>query len=697
MQTADLDENAFATGQTGEDVLRAITRSWIKKIELAVKHKRPFAEDASEAMDFFDGPQNWFWRDSYSKSEYGYNRSISPPGFRMQVNRVFEAVKLFASVIYHRNPVRTVTPKKFPFVPPDLLGITPDNQMAIQQYQAAAMQTQQADGVRQLVAQLLEKLLNFTPDQLNLKTHSRRVVDEAIIKGAGVWWTELVTDPGTGQKFVGSFADTIDSLLLDPDALEIEDITWCARKCCHPIDVVAEQYGIPREDLQKTLRTTVNARSAEVRELGLYNDESRNPQKRIGKTNDLVTYWKIFSKTGFGDRLKDVSSDYRGTFDSLGQNCYIVVAEGLDYPLNVQPQMLSEPVDPETGTAPQLFASVQWPIPFWGEASGWPFTMLAFHRKPGYVWPISHVKPAIPELRFLCWAFSFLAQRVAISCETVVGVSKAADQDIKDQILSQSQAGFKIVELSEMIGRSVNDLISVFTLPELSPEIWKVISAVTEMLEKRLGLTELVYGMTNHQMRSATEASVRSEQISIRPDDMAECVENAMTEIARKEAMASRWLLEPQDVAAVLGPIGAVAWQQHVASMDVSVVGNQFDYRIESGSARKPNKQTRIEQMQSALQNLGPVLSNLIGAGVVEPFNALIKDWADSMDLDATPYLIPPPPPPPMMPPPGAPPQGGPQPPDAPPGPEEAPQEPPPGPEGGPPPELPQIPQEMQG
>jgi hypothetical protein len=695
METADLDENPFANGQTGEDVLRAITRGWLKKIELAVKHKRPFAEDASEAMDFFDGPQNWFWRDSYSKSEYGYNRSISPPGFRMQVNRVFEAVKLFASVIYHRNPVRTVSPKKFPFVPPDLLGVTPDNMPAVQQYQMAAQQTMQQDGVRQLVSQLLDKLLNFTPEALNLKTHSRRVVDEAIIKGAGVWWTEMVTDPGTGQKFVGSFADTIDGLLLDPDALEIEDITWCARKCCHPIDVVAEQYGVPREDLQKTLRNVVNARSAEVRELGLYNDESRNPQKRIGKTNDLVTYWRIYSKTGFGDRLKDVSSDYRGTFDSLGQNCYIVVVEGLDYPLNVKPEMLNEPVDPQAGTAPNLFSSVQWPIPFWGEASGWPFTMLSFHRKPGYVWPISHVKPAIPELRFLCWAFSFLAQRVAISCETLVGVSKAADQDVKDQILSQSQAGFKIVELSEMVGRSVNDLISVFQLPDLSPEIWKVIQAVTEMLEKRLGLTELVYGLTNKQMRSATEASVRSEQISIRPDDMAECVENAMTEIARKEAMASRWLLEPDDVAPILGPVGAAAWAMHVASMDVSAVGNEFDYRIEAGSARKPNKQTRIEQMQSALQNLGPVLSNLIGAGVVDPFNALIKDWAESMDLDATPYLVPPPPPPPMMPPPGppGPPQSGaPQGQEGPPpGPEQGPP-----PDAGPPPNLPQIPQEMQ-
>ena len=695
-----------AANDTGEDVLRSIARSWLKKVELAQKHKRPFSEDAREAMDFFDGPHNWFWRDQYSRNESGYNRSIAPPGFRMQVNRVFEAVKLFASVIYHRNPVRTVTPKKFPFVSPDVLGITPDNVAALQQYQQAAEQTHQADTVRHVVAEIMSAYLNYTPNELDLKVHSRRVVDEAIIKGAGIWWTELVTEPGNGLNAVGSFADSVDNLTLDPDANEIEDIVWCARRCTHAIDTVAKQYGLDPEKLRGNLEGRTAMATGETYGEGHYGDDNRNPNKRVGKTNDLITYWKIWSKTGFGDRLKDAPKDQQGFFDAIGDNAYIVVAEGVDFPLNVPPETLSETVDEETGLPQSLFRAVQWPIPFWAESNGWPFTMLAFHRKPGYLWPISHVKPAVPELRFLCWAFSFLAQRVAVSCETLIGVSKAADQDIKDQILSQSQGGFKIVELSEILGRSVSDVISVFQLPNVTNEIWNVISAVTEMLEKRLGLTELVYGMTNTQIRSATEASVRSEQISIRPDDMAECVENAMSHLARKEAMAARWLLTPEDVAPIIGPVGAVAWQMHVASMEPVQVAREYDYRIEAGSAKKPNKQTRAEQMQMALQTLGPVLSNLIGSGVVDPFNALITDWADSMDIDAKPYLVPAPAPPPM------PPQG-PQPPQGPPPPQEQqalpppadappPQDGPPMPPEGPPeppvgpPELPQIPVGLQ-
>ena len=657
---------------TTEDVLRSIAQGWLKKIELSLKHKRPFSEDAAEAMSFFDGPHNWFWREQYAKGDYGYNRTISPPGFRMQINRVFEAVKLFASVIYHRNPVRTVTPTKFPFVPPEVVNVTPDDMESQQRYQMMAQQTIAQDSARQIVSELLSRVLNYTPNELDLKTHSRRVVDEGIIKGMGLWWTELITDPGSGSSMIGSFADSVDNFTMDPDATEIEDISWCARKCSHPIDVVAKQYGLSREALKANLEGRTGRVSDSTDKYGTAQYDNRSSYKPVGKTNDLVTYWKIWSKTGFGDRLKDAPTDTMGIFDSLGDNCYIVVAEGIDHPLNVNPEMLGEAPNEQTGVPDEMFRAVQWPIPFWAEANGWPFTPLMFHRKPGYIWPISHIKPGVPELRFLNWALSFLAQRVATSCETMIGVSKAADQDIKDQILAHSEGGFKIVELSETLGRSVNEIVSVMQLPPVNGEIFAVIDRVAEMFDKRVGLTELAYGMTRAQMRSATEAQVRAEQISVRPDDMAECLENAMSLLARREALACRWLLQPQDVEPIIGPVGAEAWAQHVSNLDPYRIAREYEYRVEAGSARKPNKATRQEQMQQALQTLGPVLQQLIPMGVVDPFNALISDWADSLDINPEPYLVPPPPPPPQPPPglpgpQGPPPEQGGPPPDAPP------------------------------
>ena len=113
--------------------------------------------------------------------------------------------------------------------------------------------------------------------------------------------------------------------------------------------------------------------------------------------------------------------------------------------------------------------------------------------------------------------------------------------------------------------------------------------------------------------------------------------------------MSARWLLQPADVAPMLGPLGAEAWSIHLTTSGGDVAGEiarEFTYRIEAGSARKPNKSVKVEQMNAAMQTLGPMLQQIAGAGNPGPLNALLSSWAEANDLDVTPYLLPPPPPP---------------------------------------------------
>jgi hypothetical protein len=673
-----------------EDALRSVATSWLSKIKQAEKHARPFREDAKECMNFFDGHGDWFWKKAGADGrDYA---KIGPPSFRMTVNKAFEAVKLFGSVIYARNPVRTVTPRKFPVITPVALGIDPSappqidpmtgqpmQDPRIQAFIQLSQQVGNIEEMRTAVSGLMEAYLNYTPVELNLKEHSRRVVDESIIKGMGVWWTELMELPSAepGQTFgiVGSFADSVDNLVLDPDADEQEDILWCARRCIHPIDEVARQYGLNKEDLKGHLESYV-ARSQEE-------DRDYKSKKRNGKTNDLIVYWKIWSKTGFGHNLKGAPQEFQGMFDSLGQNCYVVVAEGVDYPLNCSKEIALEPPD-ESGLPPTLFTQTRWPIPFYSDVACWPWTPLQFHRKPGYVWPISHLKPGLSELKFLNWALSFLATRIMVSSKTMIGVAKASGDDIKDQVLKHEENGFSLIELSETLGRSVNDVISVFQLPQVTPDLWQIMQAVMDMFDKRVGLTELVYGMTRNQFRSAAEAQVKSEQISVRPDDMANALEDSMGMLARKEALAARWLLQKEDVAPILGPLGAEVWQSMIQNIEVNSLAREYDYRIEAGSARKPNKASEVERMQMAVQTLGPILQQVASMGQVQPLNALLQAWCKSLDIEYGPFMIQPPPPPAPMPGPeqasgGPPPEGSPP-------PEE--QAPPPGPPPQVPPEL---------
>jgi hypothetical protein len=658
-----------------ENPLRPIVTNWLKKIELAKKHKKPFSDDAKEAMGFFCGEYDAMWGSSQSA---GYNKGIDAPPFRIVINRVWEAVRIFTAVIHHRNPVRTCKPKNYPVIGPELLGIFPqppvpqmgpngpvigpDGQPVLmpdpgmQQYQQMAQEQQFLQMRRGLVSNLLADYLNYTPNELNLKHHSRKVVEEGFIKGAGVWWHELYQPPGASVKMAGSFYDTVDNLVWDPDADEFDDILWCARKRCHPIDFVANKFGLNPDDLKGHIESYGSRESED--------DRGYEMKKKNGKTNDLIVYWEIYSKTGFGDRLKDADKELKGKFDSLGPYCYIVVAEGVEFPLNIPPAALQEEVD-ETGIPPALFQNVMWPIPFWLEPNGWPFTLFSLHGKPGYSWPISLIRPGLGELKFINWAMSFLASRIAISSTTLIGVAKAADPDLKAKILDKSEKGFNIVEISEAVGRSVNDVISVFQMPGVTQDMYNIIAEVTALFDRRVGLTELIYGMTRNQFRSAAEAAVKAEQISVRPDDYANILEDAMSEVARKEALMARWLVEPQDVAPLMGNMAAQAWAMHVKGEDPESIVREYSYRIEAGSARKPNKATEVEQVQQAMQVLMPVAQGLLQAGQPQVFNALMEDFGRANDIDVSRYVIPPPPPPPPGPPPGEqPPQEGPPPPE---------------------------------
>jgi hypothetical protein len=625
--------------------LRQLVRTWTKKFEAAIKYKKPFADDAKEAALFYDGDHNWMWKDAYARGERGYNSSIAAPAFRMQVNKVFELIEIFGAVIYHRNPVRTVTVSQQPDLPPEAYGLPADMSMMTPE-QSQLMAVAQADAEsrmsRDVARQLLEAYLNYTPNELDLKRQAKKFVNERLMKGMGVLWPELVEIPGEQPiRMVGSFYDSVDNLLIDPDFDNMDDMLWCARRCVRPLEEVAAEYGIPEEELGKHLDGNTEIKA---------DNEPRSSKRKSGQTQRLVTYYKVWSKCGAGDRFKDAPEKSRGIFDSLGKYCYLVICEGVDYPLNLPPSVLQEDVDPQAGIPQSVMLRTAWPVPYYVDPGGWPFVPLAFHPKPGYAWPISHIKPGVAELRMLNWGMSFLASRIATSCETIIAVQKAADQELKDQLLAPSEGGFKIIELAELLGRRIEDVISTFQMPQVTKDLWDILTAVAEQFAQRTGLTELVHGYTRAQFRSAAEATIKQENVAVRPDSMANELEDAMSTLARREALAVRWLLEPNDVAPVLGPMGAIAWEQHVAKRDLTSLTRDFLFRVEAGSARKPNKSGRVEQMTLAVQTLGPILAPLATGGVVEPFNALMRDWAMSLDIDASPYLIPPPPPPPEAP-----------------------------------------------
>jgi hypothetical protein len=175
----------------------------------------------------------------------------------------------------------------------------------------------------------------------------------------------------------------------------------------------------------------------------------------------------------------------------------------------------------------------------------------------------------------------------------------------------------------------------------MNGDVWKVIAAIEDNFDKRVGLNELMYGNQGAtQIRSAQEASIRNQNMNVRPDDMSKQVEAWMSEVAIKEAVAPLPPVvgrhRPRH-----GRPGGQVWDGYVSSQDLNVVTRQLDYRIEAGSTKKPNKDTQVQQMDQAVQVMLPVFQQYATmTGDMLPMNNLIADWAKSRDLNPARYQL---------------------------------------------------------
>jgi hypothetical protein len=126
---------------------------------------------------------------------------------------------------------------------------------------------------------------------------------------------------------------------------------------------------------------------------------------------------------------------------------------------------------------------------------------------------------------------------------------------------------------------------------------------------------------------------------------MAQSVEAALSAVSVREMQAARWFCTANDVQPSVGRMGAMVWENLVQRQSIGSVVLDYDYRIEAGSARKPNKQGKIDALNAMGQSFLGVAGTLAQGGIVGPFNAYMEDLAKAMDLDASRYLIELPPP----------------------------------------------------
>lgn len=616
--------------------LKSLCDQWLLLLARAKQEKYDrFEKYAEEARKFFDGGLKSMWDEAEMRGNGGFldKQGGTLPNFRMVVNKPFEAVALFGPALYHQNPNVMVTPRLGMEIAPEALGIDSQDPYGMQEFQMLQMQEQMQQSVRTSCASVKQTYLNWLQTETDKKTQSRRAITEAIVDGLGVMLTEMYTPPSSQIKMPRSMYLSQQDLLVDPDADYWEDVQWIAIRRRQPVNLVERKFNVPAGTLKGNVESLGRQATMQTRSQG-----EQNNKRRTGISFDLLEYWEIYSKNGMGDKLKrqNTTTDKQMDLSMFGDYCHLVIADNTPFPLNLP----SDALDAETGE--QIIQRAQWPIPFWTDSSsggGWPICRLSFYESCKDVWPIGLFKPVIAELRFVNWCMSFLADKVAASATTYLGMLKDAGVQIQKQIAGNFSP-YTIIEISNILGKKLSECVEFLQAPQFSVDIWHMVAEVMEQIDKRTGVTELLQGITKRQMRSAAEAEIKNDNVSVRPEDMASKTEDWLSEVCVREMQAARFHCEGGDVVGPLGQMGAMVWQNLIMTSDVDQVTRDFSYRIEAGSSRKPNKNNRIAQLNEFGQVVMPTFQALALGGMVEPFNAFMTDMAKALDIDASAYIV---------------------------------------------------------
>jgi hypothetical protein len=629
------------------EAFRAAVQAWQKVLQIALDYKQiHFQADADEAMRFY-ARSNYEFLYTLDTDDLAsqYNMpAVGEPRHKMAANLVSNMVQVLLPVLYHRNPTRLVT-ARLPDVDVQLMA-----QHAATMHAALDPATGQPapipmpgmmDQHWKVKAQLMTAFLNATPGELNLRRECRRAITDALISGMGIVWCELV-ETASGM-LPGSFYVCSRDVLFDSDETELRDCRWVARRKRVPVWQAETMFGWPRGDLKGNAEGRTNQ--------GWIDGGGRGQETRLTDeqtTNDQIEYWEIYSRMGLGGRLRGLNEEAQAILDQLGQYVYLVVAKGVDYPLNVPPHLFEWPPD-------QLLAELQarlaWPIPTYKRARNpWPFAALWFHERTDCVYPQSHVMPAMSYQKAINWIYTYLLGRLRVASRTLMACPQGLDERVKEQILYGGD--LELIELKTHDIEKFGDILRYIQVPEVTAELWKVLSAVKHEFELATGVTELLQtGMTSQAMRSATEAQVKQGLAQLRPDDMATMTEEWMGEMAANEAFAAELFLGPEDVAPIFGepynpgdPAAGIPeqmgpltrlWMEVAHSPDLSSASSTLEYRVESGSARKPNKEWQQSQAMQAMQTFMPLLMpHYQQTGDPTQINRLLTYWARAQDIE---------------------------------------------------------------
>lgn len=617
---------------TENGLLTPLVDSWLGVVEQCVRAKQPFSEVSAMCYKFYAGLSGFMWKPSFRNKYIG--DGIKNPKFQVTIAKAFELVAIFGPSLYWKYPDRTVTRYERPVLHPELLG-DPNDPMVQQMWEFLDQKIQSDQRESEMRNSVMQTYLNYAQREQyggGLESHSRLAITDALVKGRGCLWTESYKFPGSDTTLTGSFWDSVDNLLIDPDCTDptLVDAQFIIRKHVNSTWDVEKRFGLRKGSLRDKGGSLESGKSQ-----GGLNDQGSETERRNGKAKDLLVWYEIFSKCGVGTRLNKGTAELEANFDEVvGDHAYICVAKGVKFPLNAPPKRFKKATDDEVR---EMF---DWPVPYWRD-NRWPVAVLDFYQNIESCWPIAPIAPGLGELICINVLASVVTSQTYENSRQIVAYLSSAAQDVEKALKSNDDLVF--VKLNDSINKSIQECIQYLQRPEINMDVWKTIDWLSTVFDKRTGLSELLYSMNpgGAQSRSAEDAKIKQANASVRPEDMANRVARHQTEAAELEKLCAFWTVKSTDIRPLLGIAGSMAWEKYIENEDPEIVFREMRCLVGASDVKKPNKEREAGNIQALAGYLLPELSKHADAtGDTGPINEFIRSYGDSIEQDTSAWVM---------------------------------------------------------
>jgi hypothetical protein len=345
------------------DWLRSLTAAWQSRIKEAETSKqRLFGKTAKQLWAFLTRSYRDLYMSPSTLGEGDQDITVFPTGtsgplYKPRLNKCQEYVDLYLPHLLSELPGRAVLPNRpqFPemaYMLPVAMGQAGGNG---QQAVPFGMVDAQARFQVQMAATLLGWWLNYTPQEYNLLKEAWLAATEALVKGRGMLWHELLP---TGSGLIPvSLYDSVDNYIVDPHTTTLRDAGYIGRKRTCPVWLASRRLGISETKLLAV---------AKRQEIGQSSWSEAPPSADIFPGDvEMVEYYEIWSRIGIGHVMvsgNDTLKNLNEALDSLGPFVWLAIAEGSEAPLNLHEDLLIDSPD-------RLRAALEWPLATYGETA----------------------------------------------------------------------------------------------------------------------------------------------------------------------------------------------------------------------------------------------------------------------------------------------------------------------------------------